>query len=81
MRRRFAMADFKIGDWVCVISGPATGGVGRVIEKHEILEINVRFSKLNTINGQVLWWHPRDSLRLATTQEIAHHFAEEICND
>jgi hypothetical protein len=72
--------DLEIGDWVCVTSGPATGGIGKVIEKHEILEINVWFSRLHTINKAVLWWHPRDSLRLATPQEIAHIYAEEICN-
>lgn len=72
------MAKFNKGDWVCVKSFIGISRVGQVVSEHYFIkdEFNIEFVEPSQTRR---WWHPREDIRHATPQEIAHHFAEEIC--
>jgi hypothetical protein len=73
--------EFEIGDYVFVISGATYGNIGRIIDRHKGYGVGfkVEFSRFYGY-GKVNGWYSSDLLRFATPQEIAHIYAEEICN-
>jgi hypothetical protein len=70
------MAQFKKGDLVCVSSFIGINMVGQVISDHNDSVFDIEFVEPSQTRR---WWHQREDIRHATPQEIAHHFAEEIC--
>lgn len=70
-------SDFKIGDWVCVVGDSVSrGSIGKVIEQS-----NGKFMDHFVDFANMRWWYSADELRHATPQEIAHIYAQEICDD
>jgi hypothetical protein len=67
------VTDFKIGDWVCVTNGVDAGKIGQVTGNFALGDCRVDF-------GGKLGYVLRRHLRHLTPQEIAHIYAEEICN-
>jgi ribosomal protein S4E len=68
------MVDFKIGNWVCVTRGDNAGIIGQIYFVGKIDCAVIVFKK------EELPWFRREDLRHLTTQEMAHIYAEEICN-
>jgi hypothetical protein len=72
--------EFKVGDWVVnLIKGSKFFGcIGQVqgFSPNSTIAVSYEFKGDADVYGPYLDYH----LRHATPQEVAHHFAEEICD-
>jgi hypothetical protein len=69
-------SKFQVGDWVCVVGDSVCrGSIGKVIEQS-----NGKFMDHFVDFANMRWWYSADDLRHATPQEIAHIYAQEICD-